>query len=774
MSVLGFVRRAALSLAMAIAAPALIVSGAMLTATAAQAATLSSIQVSGNDRIDTATIRSYVTVDFGQSFGQSDLNDTLNVLFATGFFADVDVTSGGNTIFIAVVENPVVVQITFIGNRKVRDPQLAEIVQTQERGVLSEALLAADIRAIEERYRREGRGAATVDVEVQPVDGNLANVIFYITEGERVRIAAIEFEGNSAFSDRQLEAVIQTRESGLFTWLSKDDVYSAAGLDLDRELLRRHYLENGYADFQVIAVDVVYDEAAFSYTIRIVVSEGPRYRFGNVSVDSTIDGVTYDTLRRAIFTRTGRVFNALDLEQSLEEITVALADLGLPFARVTPQANRDYTQNTIDIRFLIDPGPRAFIERIDIIGNTRTRDYVIRRVITMAEGDAYNRVLVDRVERELMGLGIFQSVDIRAVQGSSPDLVRLTVYVVEAQTGQINATAGYSTTDGIIGEVSYEETNFLGRGQHLRMAFTIGFNNRNYSISFTEPFFLGRNLPFGFDLFQRTTGAGGLRPYGESQTGGQIRLGLPITRAIAVQASYRLVTQTITASPPALAAVYPNGTTVTSSAGLTLTYNTIDNMSDPRSGFFIRGGIEYAGLGGTNSFLRSTLDARWYRPIGYESPIVGLLRFRAGNITGIGQPVRAFDQFLQGGETIRGFANAGYGPRVADGTATGLGVGGNTYWNATAEISFPLPFISEDAGFRGAVFADAGMLFGTDLPGGLDFGGTFADTTLRASVGASVMWASPIGLLRVDYARVLSSAAYDVTQTIRFSVGTQF
>ncbi len=774
MSVLGFVRRAALSFVLAAAAPAIILGGAMLAATTAQAATLSSIQVSGNERIDSATIRSYVTVDIGENFGQSDLNDTLNVLFATGFFADVDVTSSGNTIYISVVENPVVVQITFIGNRKVRDPQLAEIVQTEVRGVLSDAVLAADIRAIQERYRQEGRGEATVDVEIQSVEGNLANVIFYINEGERVRIADIEFEGNSAFSDRQLEAVIETRESGLFTWLTKDDVYSASGLDLDRELLRRHYLESGYADFQVISTDVVYDEASYTYMIRFVVSEGPRYRIGNVSVDSTIAGIDYDTLRRAIHLRSGRVFNALDLEQSLEEITIALADLGQPFARVTPQANRDYTENTIDFRFLIDPGPRAYIERIDIVGNSRTRDYVIRRQFEMAEGDAYNQVMVDRVERRLMTLGLFQTVSIRTTPGSAPDQVRLIVEVTEAQTGQINAVAGYSTADGIIGELSLEETNFLGRGQHLRIAFTIGFNNRNYSISFTEPFFLGRNLPFGFDLYQRTTTAGGSRPYGESLTGGQVRIGFPITRAFSIQTSYRFVRQTISSSPAALAAVYPNGTTITSSAAVMATYNTIDNMQDPRSGFFVRGSVEYAGLGGTNSFLRSTFDARWYRPIGYESPIVGMVRFRAGNITGIGQPVRAFDQFLQGGETIRGFANAGYGPRVADGTATGLGVGGNTYWAATAEVSFPLPFISEDAGFRGAVFADAGMLFGTDLPGGLDFGGTFGDTTLRASVGASVTWASPIGLLRVDYARVLSSASYDVTQALRFSVGTQF
>lgn len=773
MSAFRFLRKAAISLAIVFGTPAAFVGTALVASSAAHAATLSSIQVSGNERIDSATIRSYVTVDFGENFSQSDLNNTLNVLFATGFFADVQVTSSGSTIYISVVENPVVVQITFVGNRKVRDPQLSELVETEVRGVLSNAVLTSDIRRIEDRYRNEGRGEAIVTVEVQPVDGNLANVVFYIDEGERVRIDDINFEGNQAFSDRQLQAVIETRESGLLTFLTKSDVYSADRLNLDRELLRRHYLESGYADFQVLSTDVVYDQENFRYSITITVSEGPRYRFGNISVDSTIDGVDGETLRHAIETRSGQVFNALDLEQTLEQIAVALADAGHPFARVTPQANRDYAQNLIDIRYLIDPGPRAYIERISIVGNTKTRDYVIRREFDMAEGDAYNRILVDRVERRLMALGIFQSVDIQATPGSSPDQVELTVYVVERQTGNISATAGYSTTDGVIGELSYEESNFLGRGQYLRAAFTIGFNNRNYSISFTEPYFLGRHMPLGFDVFRRTTTAG-IRPYAEAQTGGQVRLGFPITRAFSAQVSYRFVSQTITGTPAPLAAIYPNGTTNTSAAGLTLTYNTIDDMNDPRSGLFIRGGLEYAGLGGSNSYLRSTFDARWYRPLGYQSPIVAMLRVQGGNITGIGQPVRAFDQFLLGGDTVRGFANAGYGPRVADGTAAGLGVGGNTYWAATAEVTFPLPFVSEDAGFRGAVFADAGMLFGTDLAPGLDIGGTFNDTTLRASVGASIIWASPIGVLRVDVARVLSQASYDVPQIVRFSVGTQF
>ena len=769
MVLFGFLRRAALAIVLLAGAPALVLGGAILAASSAQAAPLASVQVSGNARIDSATIRSYVTVDYGENFGQSDLNDTFGVLFATGFFADVEVTGSGSTIYIVVVENPVVVQISFAGNRRVRDPELIELVQTEIRGVLSDSVLAADVRRIEGRYAQQGRGAVIIDVEIQRLDGNLANVIFHITEGERVKIASITFEGNDAFSDRQLEAVIETRESGLLTWITKDDAYSFDRLLLDRELLRRHYLERGYADFQILAVDVVYDEENFRYAIVFIVSEGPLYRFGAISVDSTLPGITGDTLARAIHTRSGRVFNAIDLERTLEDIAVLLANAGEPFTRVTPLANRNYVENTIDITYQIDPGPRVHIERITIIGNTRTRDYVIRHEFDMAEGDAYNRVLIDRVERRLLALGIFQSVDIQVQQGSGPDQVVLIVYIEERSTGEVNFVVGYSTADRILGEISLNEANFLGRGQHLRLAFTVGLKNRNYSISFTEPYFLGRRLPFGFDLYRRTTTASVTRPFGEQQNGGQLRVALPLTHALTAQFAYAFVSQVVSGSTQS--DIYPNGTTLTSSVSITLVYSTIDDMNDPRQGIFIRARGEYAGLGGTNSFVRSTLDARLYQPLGYQSSIVGLLRFQAGNITGIGQQIRVVDHFVLGGDTIRGFAAAGFGPRTTDGT--GLPLGGRNYWAATAEVSFPLPLVPEDNGFRGAVFADAGMLWGVDapLPGATPF---VSDMILRASVGASLMWASPIGILRLDVAKVLSSAGYDATQLVRFGVGTQF
>ncbi len=768
MSPLSVLRRATLALATILSVPVAIGGASILTASTAEAAQLSSIQVSGNQRIDSATIRSYVSVSIGQNFGQADLSETLAVLFATGFFANVQVTSNGGTIYIVVAENPVVVDIQFDGNRHLRNTELETLVQTEIRGVLSQVTLAGDVQRIEDRYNQQGYGAAVVTPEIQPLDGNLAVVVFHVDEAQRVKIANINFDGNDAFSDRLLKSLIQTHQSSILTFINKADVYDPDKWAQDMDALRRYYLQHGYADFTVVSSNVAYDAASYAYTINVTVSEGPHYEFGAVGVDSTIDGVTAASLGHAIHIRSGHEFNALDLQRSLEDISVALADAGYPFAAVTTRANRNYSTNQIDITFRIDPGARTYIERIEIDGNTKTRDYVIRREFDVAEGDAYNRVLVDRVQRRLQALGIFDNVSIDAVQGSAPDQVVLLVHVSEAQTGEISGSAGYSTADGIIGEVSYSESNFLGRGQQLHLAFSIGVSNRNYSVSFTEPYFLGRRLPLGFDAYRRTTTASGTRPYAEASTGAQVRIGLPITDALSAQLAYRFSQQVVTGSTRP--DVYVNGTMLTSSLSLTLAYSTIDNMRDPRQGVFVRGVVEFAGLGGTDHYLRETLDTRWYRPIGYQSPVVAMVRFQAGHIGGVGSPVSPYNQFMLGGDNVRGFASAGYGPRTTDGT--GLALGGKNYWTATAELTFPLPLVPEDLGFRAGVFADAGMLFGVDgLPGPTTF---VSDTILRSSVGVSLLWDSPLGPIRFDYAWVLNSASYDIQQAFRFGAAAQF
>lgn len=764
-------KRAAVTLAFAIATPGLIAGAALVGATAAEAAVIATIQVQGNSRIDAATVRNYLTVRVGQDYDQTALNNSVDALYDTGLFAYVEVNGNGSTVTVVVVENPVVVQIVFEGNDKLRDDELADAVLTEPRGVLNDTVLAADVRRVEDRYATAGRGAATVEVEVQRLDDNTANVIFHIAEGDRVKIASITFEGNEAFSDRQLRSVIATHETNLLSWLTKNDIYSRDGVAADEEMLRRHYLENGYADFQILSTEANFDAATGEYSIIFNVSEGPLYEFGALTIDSTIPGVSAEMLRPYIRARSGDVFNASDLELSLEDMTAALAEAGNPFAQVSPRANRNYQTNTIDIAFLVDQGQRLYVERIVIVGNDRTRDYVIRREFEIAEGDAYNPVLITRIERRLRDLNLFDQVAVATQQGSAPDQVVLIVEVLESQTGSLSATAGYSTTDGIIGEISLTERNFLGRGQYLRLSVSGNLDDQDYEVSFVEPYFLGRRISLGIDVFARSAEASDIRQFDVTETGGELTLGLPLNDALSAELSYRFVSETRTDNPDdgvAVPAYFGVGTTITSSIGYGLIYNSLDDQQNPRNGFYVRVDQDFAGVGGDVRYVRSTIDARFYQAIGRNSPFTAAARFQAGNITGFGQPVRVLDNFLIGGETIRGFENAGIGPRAADGTP----LGGRNYWAASAELRFPMPLFPRDWGFSAAVFADVGEVWSVD-PGSAPAGYS-ENRGLRSAIGASILWDSPFGLLRADFAYALTRNAADSTQVFRLGTGATF
>jgi outer membrane protein insertion porin family len=665
-----------------------------------------------------------------------------------------------------VRENPVVVRVAFSGNKKVKDNILEPLVETKSRGVLSDAKLAADVRRMQDYYSRQGRTSAEITPEVQQLGENRVNVVFHIVEGDRTKIASIDFVGNHAYSQRRLRSVIQTRTSNILSFLTKRDVYDQDRLAADEELLRRFYLQNGYADFQVISSDVQTDEAG-KYHITFSIDEGPLYHFGAIAVDSSIPDINQDTLRGALHTVSGRTFDSLKVEKTLEDITIKLAGSGYAFATVRPRGDRNYETQTIDVTYVIDEGPRVYVERIDVRGNNRTRDYVIRREFDIAEGDAYNRVLLDRVERRLRNLNLFKQVAITAEPGSGPDQVVVVVNVVEESTGEFSVAGGYATDDGFIAELSLTERNFLGRGQYLRIAVGGSKTTRNFDLSFTEPYFLGRRMPLGFDAYRHTTEAvSSRRPFDQELLGGKIRLGLPITEEFSAELNYKIVQDTVSNSSYA---VFANGSTLTSSLGYSLTYSTIDNPRDPQAGLFLRVAQDFAGVGGDTRYIRSTADARYYHELWPESELIGMLKVSGGNITGLGQDVRVLDNFFKGGETVRGFTSMGFGPRTTDGRAIPLG--GTNYVAATAEVQFPLPVVPEDFGLRGAVFADAGMLWGVDAAVPVSF---VNDTAIRSSVGASILWNSPFGLLRADFAKVLSSQSYDQQQFFRFSAGTQF
>ncbi|MEW6124498.1 MAG: outer membrane protein assembly factor BamA [Pseudomonadota bacterium] len=776
--------------------------GSVVTATPAAAQSASNIVVEGNRRVDAQTIRSY----FGTGpVTPAKINEALAALYATGLFSDVNISQQGGRIVVRVSENEVINKVAFEGNKKIKDDVLAGEVQSKARGTLSKSTVQADTQRILEVYRRSGRS----DVRVNPVTIDRGNgrvdLVFEINEGEKIGIKDIKFIGNKAFSDYKLKDVITTTTTNWLSFLKSTDVYDADRVNADQELLRRFYLKNGYADFRIVAATAELEPDGKNYTVTFTLDEGPQYSFGTVDVISNIRDVPAANLRNALRMSAGQIYNAELVEKSVENITIEVSKQGYAFAQVRPRGDRDFETRKINVVFVVEEGPRVYIERIEIRGNTRTRDWVVRREFDLGEGDAYNRVMVDRAERRLRNLGYFKTVKITNEPGSAPDRIILVVDVEDQPTGEFSVSGGYSTSDGFIGEVSLGEKNFLGRGQYVRVSGSIGENAQGAEFSFTEPYFLGYRLAAGFDFYWKETSSTNYTSYDSQTIGGGIRLGLPITDEVTLALRYNLYQRDLSldcgdgwyvyytcpagyASWAVIEAV-AQGATITSVVGYTLSFNGLDSNLNPTSGLFAELKQDFAGLGGDVNFVRTTGDLRYYYPL--INDWVLIMRGQAGYVSAWGdQDLRIMDNFFMGPNLVRGFAPSGIGPRdIASIDQDSLG--GTAYWGTSAEVQFPISFLPKDIGLKGAVFFDAGSLW--DYTGPVVFpnapntqacpsGSTNAtgavcvadDNGVRSAVGASLIWQSPFGPLRFDYAWVLSQAQYDKTQAFRFSGGTRF
>ncbi|HEU4985506.1 MAG TPA: outer membrane protein assembly factor BamA [Rhizobiaceae bacterium] len=751
----------------------------------AEAATVSRIEVQGNQRVDAETIRNYVGIRPGESFDNGDVNEAIKRLFATGLFSDVRISQSGSTLVVVVDEYAIVNQVLFQGNKKIKDANLSQAVQLKPRGSFSNAMMESDAEAVREAYRRIGRDDATVTPQVQQLGDNRVNVIFNIQEGGRTKIADINFVGNNAYSDRRLRDVISTKQSNILSFLIRNDVYAEDRLRADEETLRRFYYDHGYADFRVISSSAELNEAENEYTITITVDEGERYTFGEIGVETTIEGIDTQKLRSEIKSKKGNVYSAKAVEDSIIGLTEEVAGLGYAFAQVTPRGDRNFETREISVVYSIDEGPRAYVQRIEIRGNTRTRDYVIRREFDISEGDAFNQVLVQRAKKRLEDLDFFQTVNVSTIPGSQPDQVILVVDVVEKPTGEFSIGAGYSTGEssssgkGFSVEGSVSERNFLGRGQYIRLSAGGGKDSRDYTFSFTEPYFLGSRISAGFDIFHRT------RRYDEYEretTGATVRFGLPITEALSTQLAYNYSQEEYEFRDrcddnddgilgdcnlsSAIVEAINDGKWVKSSVSGSLIYNTIDNMRNPRDGIYANFTTEVAGLGGDAKFVKVTARGSYYKTLSEEMDLVGLLTVGGGHVESYDGDLRIFDHFESTDRIIRGFDYNGIGPYDP---VTKDHLGGKTYFNASAEAQFPLPIIPPSIGMRGAVFADAATLYGSDIAGTVGTGMEW-----RASVGVGLIWASPFGPLRIDYAVPVVKEDNDDVQNFNFGISTRF
>lgn len=748
--------------------------GSLLGVQAAYAAVVNSISISGNERVDDSTIVSFLAVRKGQNATASKIDESIDALYQSGLFSSVSVKLSGNTLRVVVRENPIISSVLFEGNKKFSDSKLSGLVDVSSRRVYTEAAVAQDARNIELAYDQAGFSSVTVTPRIEPGANSRIKVTFVVNEGERASIASITFAGNNSIGDSQLKAAIRTRESHLLSWLFRDDVYDEDKLNVDSELVRLYYADRGFPDAQVLSAVAEFDAERNAYFINFTIDEGERYEFGAIDIQTSISGLNADSLSSTVRTHDGRRYSLSNLQKTAAAMARSAAYQGYSFAEVRPRLDRDVEGKRFNVTYLVDEGARLYVERINIFGNTRTRDFVIRREFEFAEGDPFNRTFLAAGREALQALNFFSRVDVNAEQGSGPDKVIINVVVEEKSTGSWGGGASYSPQSGFGLELSLEEKNFLGKGQRLKLAVGGTFGSRTYDFSFTEPKFMGLDISTGIDIYRRTVDEGKYYNYGTDSTGFQVRASAPIVDKLnaSLFAGYDYTSfsdGTGTPPKPLDKPGYIPTSLRKAFIGYSLNYVDVDNATRPSEGFALNLTQQYVGI--DHNILKTEVKGRYYIPVLPDHGVIASLKGQAGIINSLnGGSVHPTETFVAGPNLIRGFKSRGFGPK--DNTASKNALGVTEYVTLSAEMEFPIPVVPESYGLKGAVWADAAYLGGASLDAANIGSGNGVKT--RTSVGASILWDSPLGPLRGDFAHVINKDTADDTQVFALTITTLF
>lgn len=664
--------------------------------------------------------------------------------------------------------------VLFEGNSGFSDAQLLAMVNVAEAGSLTEAGLAADAESIRLAYVGKGYMGVIVTPRVEQSASGRSRITFVVNEGQRTGIAAINFTGNNSIGSGTLKSIIRTHETSLLSWLFRDDTYSEDLLAIDRGLIELYYMNHGYPDAQVTSAVGEFDASRNAYFVNFTISEGERYRFGEIGVETSIPGLNPDAMTGAIRTGKGGTYSLADLQKSQEDLAFEATAQGYAFADVRPRVDRDVANSTFNITYLVDEGARIYVERINISGNTKTRDAVIRRELDFGEGDPFNRSMVQRGKTRIEGLGFFKTVALDMQPGSAPDKVIINITVEEQSTGDYGLTAGFDSSAGLLGEVSVTERNFLGRGQYVRAALSASESGQSFDFSFTEPRFMGLRVSSGVDVYHRITEETDKNTYGTTATGGQIRFGAPITTDLSASIFTGLEQKVLKDHEAPFTDVFNPGhvagfedTFNKAWVGYSLAYNTLDDTKRPTEGIYATFSQQY--IGWDYNLLKTEAKARYFMPLLSDWNVIGSVKGQAGYITALdGGTVSPLEAFRSAGSIVRGFQSGGMGPRLNSSQEL-LGYTG--YVAASAEIEFPIPILPETYGVRGAVWADAALIDGNGALSGMGaIDGGSIDENFKSSVGASIIWDSPFGPLRGDFAHVLNKATDDKTQVFSLTL----
>ncbi len=732
------------------------------------AATVREIKVAGTERIEPATVMSYLELKQGDEASQEALDSALKGLFATGLFADVTLSESNGVVTVNVVENPVINVIAFEGNDEIKDEELQAEIQLRSRQVFTRTKVQEDVARLYEIYRRKGQYSAEIEPKVIKLDQNRVNLVFEISEGPVTDISTIRFVGNERFSDDELRSEMTSQEARWYNFLTTADRYDPDRLSFDQEKLRQFYLKEGYADFRILSAVSELSQDKKNFYITMTVDEGERYKVNDIRVNSQIRNLDPASLTDQVNFKVTDWYNAEEVKNSVDLMTKKLGDMQYAFVTVVPDVVRNRDQKTVDIVFNINESPRVFVERVDINGNVRTLDKVVRRQVELVEGDPFNRTKLAKSEQEIKDLGYFEKVDVKTLPGSAPDKTVIDVNVAEQSTGELSVGAGFSTADGPLADFRIRERNLLGKGQDLTLATTIAGKRSEFDLSFTEPYFMDRDIAAGVDLFHITRDQQDESSFDQKRTGGGLRLGYPLSENLRQTLRYRIEQNEIdnVDSDASRFIRDQEGQRFTSAISQRLAYDDLDSKLFPTDGYSLWLDTEFAGLGGDAKYVSGKAGAAYYYPVskGWVFNLLG----EGGAIKGVmDEKVRINERYFLGNNTFRGFEKAGIGPRDE---VTGDALGGNYFYRGTAELTFPLGF-PEEMGIAGHLFNDIGSLW--ELEDG-NQAGVQDEASLRAAAGIGASWRSPFGPVRVDLAAPYIKEDFDKDELFRFSFGTRF
>ena len=752
--------------------------------------------VRGNERIEPTTVISYLPMQVGETVDPAKIDAGIKALFRTELFSNVTIELNNGDMIINVVENPIINRVLFEGNSSIKEDKLKDEVTVRPRGIFTRAKAQADVGRIVELYRRAGRISAEVTPQIVELPQKRVDLIFKINEGAKSGVLRVNFLGNKAFSDNDLRDVVVTEQSHWYKFFSSNANFDPDRLEYDKEQLRKYYRNRGFYDFRVASAVAELSPDKNGFVITYTVEEGPEYKFGKINVETDLKKLDKNVLESLVPVRRGDIYQDEKIEQATDALTFAAGAAGFAFVDVRPRYVPDRAKGTVDVTFDVKEGPRVYVDRIDIVGNTRTLDYVIRREMNVSEGDAYNRVLVDRSKNQIKALGYFKDVDITEIPGSAPDRTGLQVKVTEQPTGELSFSAGYSSIDQLVVDLGVTERNFRGRGEDVRARISIGYIRKQVDFSFTEPRFLGRNLAAGYDAFFYKYDLTQYSAYKTTSVGTGVRLNFPLSLNSSGSLRYQIRDDDVQIDPTfcdptnlivSTSICDQRGNFLTSLVGYGYHLDRRNDPIKPTRGFYIDFSQDFAGLGGDVKYVRTLGEGAWY--YGFNKTFVLAVSGSAGDIQGWGgDHVRINDRFYKGGDSFPGFQIAGIGPR--DLTFASLGtstqndaLGGKVYAIGSAELSVPT-FLPEQYGIRAALFTyvgtegllDAYDKKTTDTTTGLTIPNPQIKDALglRASAGLSIFWKSPMGPIRFDFSQIIKKEPYDITETFRFSTNTRF